>query len=63
MGVRRPKGIFGNIEFTYCCVRFDNELMIAINGVSNKSVIYKEGFVLANSDDIEIEEIPPSGFF
>ena len=43
-------------------VRFDKELVIIINGVNNKAVIYKEGFVIKNSDDITVDELPPSGF-
>ncbi len=44
-------------------VHFKESLFIIIDGKNHKAVIYKEGFVIKNSDDIEIDELPPSGFF
>ncbi|MEN8124946.1 MAG: PEP/pyruvate-binding domain-containing protein [Bacteroidota bacterium] len=44
-------------------IRFKEPLTIVIDGKNSKAVIYKEGFVIKNTDDIEIDELPPSGFF
>ena len=43
-------------------VQFKEALTIIIEGKNNKAVIYKEGFVLKNTDDVDIEDSPLSGF-
>ena len=44
-------------------VRFDKSLITAIDGKNNRAVVFKPGYVLKNKNDIDVEEIPPSGFF
>jgi len=43
-------------------VRFNEPLTIIIEGVNSKAVIYKEGYILPNTDDVVIEDSPLSGF-
>ncbi len=43
-------------------IRFKDALTIFIEGKNNKAVIYKEGYVLPNTDDIVIDEQLPNGF-
>ena len=43
-------------------IRFKEALTIIIEGKNNKAVIYKDGYVLSNTDDIIIDEQPPNGF-
>ncbi len=38
-------------------IQFKEALTIMIEGKNNKAVIYKEGFVIPNSDDIKMEEM------
>ena len=44
-------------------VRFEQPLIIVIDGKNNRAIVYKEGYVIPNANDINVEEIPPSGFF
>ena len=43
-------------------IQFNEDLVIIIEGKNNKAVIFKEGFVLKNTDDVDIEDSPLSGF-
>lgn len=43
-------------------VSFNEPLTIIIEGVNSKAVIYKEGYILPNTDDVVIEDSPLSGF-
>ena len=43
-------------------VRFKEALTIIIEGKNNKAVIYKEGFVLKNQEDVEVKTLPISRF-
>ena len=43
-------------------VRFKEPLTIIIEGKNSKAVIYKQGFVLKDMDDVEIEDLPYNGF-
>ncbi|MFD0761563.1 PEP/pyruvate-binding domain-containing protein [Lutibacter aestuarii] len=46
-------------------INFENFLTILVDGKSNKAVIYKEGFVLKENEDIieeSIDLLPPDGF-
>jgi len=46
-------------------INFKNFLTILVDGKSNKAVIYKEGFVLKENEDIieeSIDLLPPDGF-
>ena len=43
-------------------VRFKKPLTIIIDGKNNKGVIYKDGFVLKDKEDVEVEVSPLSRF-
>ncbi|MCK5638985.1 MAG: phosphoenolpyruvate synthase, partial [Flavobacteriaceae bacterium] len=43
-------------------IQFNEDLVIIIEGKNNKAVIFKEGFVLKNTDDVDVEDSPLSGF-
>ncbi|VAW16975.1 hypothetical protein MNBD_BACTEROID05-701 [hydrothermal vent metagenome] len=43
-------------------VRFEKPLTIIIEGKSSRAVIYKEGYVLPNLEEITVDDSPLSGF-
>ena len=43
-------------------IQFKEPLTTVIDGKSNKAVIFKEGYVMPNSEDIDIDDNPPDGF-
>ncbi len=58
--LNKQKAVYENEYIRH--IRFKESLLIIIEGKTNKAVVYKEGYVIPNSDDIAIEEKPLEKF-